>query len=181
MCGCMFKRSAFEFPMFRLSWSGRSGKRTRLVVKTSATEFFLKNDTAMSMLPIVGSIVNVSSEILPARMKGSSTCWWTGTILPLEISILLFVSRSWLIDQGLGRGRGLQECGTIHFKTEHSGWRLCPEWQIFHFHEIVKVSTTFSRSSSVSVWQLDVAAQVSVDYSSHKVFFCVSGVFTSNN
>ena len=62
-----------------------SGNFTMLLARSRVTEYFLKNDIPMSTLPMVGRTMNVSSKTLPLMKNRSSTCFLTGTMLPLAI------------------------------------------------------------------------------------------------
>ena len=59
-----------------LDWSCSywSGILTRFYFKSSLTEHFLKNNIPMRMLPIVGSTMNWSSKLRPARNYRNRTC-----------------------------------------------------------------------------------------------------------
>ena len=74
-----------NFPLKGRSWRVMSGNLTMLLAKSRVTEYFLKNDIPMSTFPIVGRPMNVSSKTLPPMKNRSSTCFLTGTILPLAI------------------------------------------------------------------------------------------------
>ena len=56
-----------------------------LVARSKVTEYFLNNDMPMRTLPIVGRTMMVLSKTLPPMKERNSTCFLTGTILPLSI------------------------------------------------------------------------------------------------
>ena len=60
-----------------------------LFARSSVTKYFLKKDIPMRMFPIVGKIMNVSSNIFPPMKKRSNTCFLTGTMFPLAIWTLM--------------------------------------------------------------------------------------------
>ena len=79
-------------PRLNFQWCGlkkndKSGKWTRLLLRSNVKEHFLKKDVSMRMLPIVGSTMQVSSEIFHARRNWIGTCFRVGMMLPLAISI----------------------------------------------------------------------------------------------
>ena len=63
-----FARPLFEFPMLRFELENNDGKALQCF-SDLAQKSFLKNDIPFAKLLISASIINVFSEILPARMK----------------------------------------------------------------------------------------------------------------
>ena len=84
---------SLNFPFGGFSWRVISGNRTMLFARSSVTEYFLKKDIPMRMFPIVGKIMNVSSNTFPPMKKRNSTCFLTGTMFPLAI---------WTLKSGAG-------------------------------------------------------------------------------
>ena len=80
-------------PLSGFSCRVMSGNLTTLLARSSVTEYFLKNDIPIKMLPMVGRIMKVSSNTLPPMKKRSSTCFRTGTMLPFAI---------WTLKSGAG-------------------------------------------------------------------------------
>ena len=64
-----------------------------LFARSSVTEYFLKNDIPIKMFPIVGKIINVSSNTFPPIKNRRRTSFRTGTMLPLAI---------WTLKSGAG-------------------------------------------------------------------------------
>ena len=80
-------------PRSGFSCNVMSGNLTTLLARSSVTEYFLKKDIPIKMLPMVGRIMKVSSKTLPPMKKRSSTCFRTGTMLPFAI---------WTLKSGAG-------------------------------------------------------------------------------
>ena len=89
-------------PRSGLSCKVMSGNLTTLFARSSVTEYFLKKDIPIKMLPMVGRIMKVSSRTLAPMKKRSSTCFRTGTMLPFAI---------WTLKSGAG-----------YFSRSAAGW-----------------------------------------------------------
>ena len=82
-----------NFSFCGFSWRVISGSLTMLFARSKVTEYFLKKDIPMNIFPIVGNIMNVSSNTFPPLKNRRRTCFRTGTILPLAI---------WTLKSGAG-------------------------------------------------------------------------------
>ena len=61
--------------------------------RSRVTEYFLKKDIPVRIIPIVGRIMKVSSNIFIPMKKRRRTCFRNGTILPFAI---------WTLESGAG-------------------------------------------------------------------------------